>query len=233
MVIIPQIDLPREELITGKRMVIYTANEKGEFPNTFDKTFIPSSISLENQWFIGYTINIIDGFNMFEIPDIIGIGLQSYNIINGSIKAYNQYNIANPNLEKLEIVMSEEDIVNQIRSKKFLIEYELMRVYNKKLKLLYGNYGVEADTWNLQLTEANAYIADNNSVVPFITNLANIRGIDLLELANLIVAKALEFSIASSTLIGQKQLFLDRAKACSTNEELNVVLSDIDEIDNI
>ncbi len=233
MVTIPQVDLPREELITGKRMVIYTANAKGEFPNTFAKTFIPSSIPLENQWFVGYAINIIDGFNMFEIPDEIGAGLQSFNIINGSFKAYDQYNVANPDLEKLEIIMSQEDIDNQIASKMFLIEYELMRVFDKQLKLIYSTYGTEADTWTIQLTEAKAYINDNAAEVPFITNLASIRGLVLLDLANRIIAKAELFSLASSTLVGQKQLFSDRAKACLTNEELNIVLADIDAIDTI
>lgn len=233
MVTIPLIDVPRTDLITGKRLVIYTANEKGEFPNTFAKTFIPSSIPLENKWYVGYAIDIIGGFNMFEIPDIIGSGLQSYNIINGSFKAYNQYNILNPDSEKLEIVMSAEDITNQIASKKFLIDYELMRVYDKQLKLMYSTYGIEADTWTIQLTEAKAYIADINADVPFLTNLANIRGINLLELANLVMTKADQFSTYSSTLIGQKQLFADRAKACLTNEELNIVLADIDAIDTI
>ncbi len=227
MTIIPEVDAPIADSITGKKVVIYTASNKGEFPNSFMKTFIPSSIPLANDWYVGYTPLIIDGFNMVEISDIIVKGLQSYNIVNGSSKRYDQYNVANPNNEKLEIIMSEEDITNQIASKKFLINFELTRVYDIKIKSLYVEYGSEADSWNIQLEEAKAFTIDNQASVPFIVNLATIREIPLTELVTLILAKADVFSLAMSTLIGNKQKFADKVKASLTDLELINIITEI------
>jgi len=224
---IPEVDLPIEEQIVGKLVVIYTANSRGEFPHSFTKSFIPSSIPLANDWFVGYAPYIIDGFNMVEIPDIIAKGLQSYNIINGSFKRYDQYNRANENNEKLEIIMSSEDIKNQLVSKKFLINYELRRVYDMKIKKLYVEYGNEVDTWNIQLEEAKAFTANNNTPTPFIANLATIRGIELSTLVTTILTKAEAFSIAMSTLIGTKQKFSDNVKVSTTDLELINIINEI------
>ncbi len=152
---IPEVDLPITESIIGKTVVIYTANNKGEFPNSFTKAFIPSSISLSNDWYVGYTPHIIDGFNMVEIPDIIAKGLQSYNVINGVTKKYDMYTVLNDGGKKLLIDMNAEELLNQLNSKKFLINFELTRIYDIKIKSLYIAYGSETDTWGIQLEEAN------------------------------------------------------------------------------
>jgi len=230
MTTIPEVDLPIKDLIEGKKVVVYTANNKGEFPNTFMKTFIPSSIPLETEWFVGYTPIIIDGFNMIEISDIIAKGLQSFNIVNHSFKRYNQYNEANMDNEKLEIIMSDEDIKNQIESKKVIINFELTRVYDKKIKELYVDYGREADTWTTQLYEAKLFKSDSNASVPFIENIATIRGITVDVLATKILEKSIKFTQEISTLIGTKQKFSDRVKTSNTNEELNDILSEINNV---
>ena len=230
MTTIPEVDLPIKDLIEGKKIVIYTASNKGEFPNTFMKTFIPSSITLNGTWYVGYTPMIIEGFNMIEIPDIIAKGLQSFNIVNHSFKRYNQYNEANKDNEKLEIIMSDEDIKNQIASKKVIINFELIRVYDKKIKELYIDYGREADTWITQLDEAKLFKSDSNASVPFIENLAKIREITVDELATKIIEKVASFNLTMSTMIGTKQKFSDKVKKANTNEELNDILNEINKM---
>jgi len=224
---IPAVDLPITDLIEGKKVVIYTANNKGEFPNTFMKTFIPSSIPIDAEWFVGYTPIIIDGFNMLEIPDDIAKGLQSFNIINHSMKRYNQYNQMNENNEKLEIIMSDEDVAKQIEAKKYLLQYELVRLYDIKIKDLYTSYGLEKDTWAIQLEEAQSFKKDNMVDTPFLTNIAAIRKVSIETLVNKILSKSDEYKRNISTLIGNKQLFTDRIKSATTNEELNIIFDEI------
>lgn len=224
---IPEVDLPITELIIGKIVVIYTANNKGEFPNSFTKAFIPSSISLSNDWYVGYTPHIIDGFNMVEIPDIIAKGLQSYNVINGVTKKYDMYTVLNDGGKKLLIDMNAEELLNQLNSKKFLINSELTRIYDIKIKELYISYGRESDTWTTQLSEAKEFTLDSTAIVPFIANMATIRGIELSDLVATILEKAKIFSLAISTLIGNKQLFSDRVSTSSTDLSLNTIITEI------
>jgi hypothetical protein len=230
MTTIPTIDLPISDKIIGKKVVIYTTNNKGEFPNSFMKVFIPSSIPIDMAWYVGYTPFIIDGFNMVEIPDIIAEGLQSFNIVNGSFKRYNQYNVANPNNDKLEIIMSESDLIKQLNAKKFLIQFELIRIYDNKIKELYTLYGSESDTWTTQLSEAKEYTKDQSAIIPFITNVASIRGIKVDDLVKTILQKAEVFTSTISTIIGNKQLFSDRVEAASNDSEL---ISIINELSNV
>ena len=227
MTTIPLIDLPITELIIGKKVVIYTANNKGEFPNSFTKAFIPSSIPLNNDWYVGYTPFIIDGFNMVEVSDIIAKGLQSFNIINGVTKKYNMFNILNENNEKIKIEMSPDDLLNQLNSKKFLIGFELTKLYDIKIKNLYIKYGSETDTWGIQLEEAKRFVENNQSSTPFISNMATIRGIELEVLAQSILEKAAIYSLEISTLIGNKYKFSDRVKTATLDSELVDIINDI------
>lgn len=231
MTVIPEMDLTIANIISGKKAVVYSSNEKGEFPNTFDKSFIPSSITLTNNWYIGYTNSIIDGFNMIELTDNELYGLQFFNIIDGDIKKYDKFGRINPDEEKLEIVLLPEETVKQKNSKALLLDLELSKVYTRKIKLLYSSYPeVERDTWNIQYDEAVKYQLDNTASVPFITTLATARGVELSILVTLIISKANFFRDALATLIGEKQKYSDRIVTSIDNIALNTLLTEIDTI---
>ena len=53
--------------VEDKFLVIYTANKKGQMPNSFDKSVIPSSVPMNSRWYLGYTNKILEDFNMFKI----------------------------------------------------------------------------------------------------------------------------------------------------------------------
>jgi len=232
---IPKIDNDLYDLVKDKKIVIYTPNKKGEMPNTFNKGVIPSSIPLNIRWFMGYTNIIMEDFNMFEISEDIAKGLQSFNIINGIYKRYDQYFVANPDNEKLQINMSDDDIVAQIASKKVLITYELSYIYNNKFNELYRYYGSESNTWNLQIEEAQKYLADTSSPIdntkyPILNTISTSRNIDIANVAQSIIDNNNAYIAAVGTLLGQKYSFKDKITSATTNEELNTLKDQLEQL---
>lgn len=228
MIIVPEIDLPISDLILGKKAVIYLPNTRGEFPNSYDKSFIPSSITVLQNWFVGYATNIIDDFNMIEVTDDILKGLQFCNIVNGTTVKYDKYGKINPNEEKILIVMTDVELALQLAAKALLTSLETSRIYANKTKLMYAEYfQTERDTWTIQYDEATLYTADPLANVPFITTLATARGISLATLASAILVKAEYFRNRLAALLGAKQKFEDRVAACTTDAELIIILAEI------
>ena len=176
------------------KSVVYRPNYKGEFPSNFMKRFIPSNISLGNGWYVGYSPFILDGFNMFEINLSILEGLQFFNIDNHSFEKYDRYNNMNENLEKKEILLTEDELKKQLSSIKYILLLHIDYIYNIKMKDLYGSYGKESDTWGLQLEEANKYLNDKNNEVKFLKAIAMERRISLDELASNIINNADNFN---------------------------------------
>lgn len=231
MISVPEIDLPISDIIVGKKAVLYTPNEQGEFPNTFNKSFIPSSISINTNWYVGYAVDIMAGFNMIEISDEILHGLQQFDILNGDIKKYDKYGRMNPDEVKLEIVLTQEELVAQMVAKAFVMELMLGLIYSKKIGLLQLPYSIEErETWDIQYSEAKAYMIDPLSSVPFISKIAITRGVDLSFLVQSIVSKADLYRDKVAELLGTKQHYSDRVKACTTNIELNTLLTEINTI---
>jgi len=223
--IVPEIDYPIINNIKDKKIVIYTANKVGEFPHNFTKSFIPSSIPIKLDWYVGYTNIMLDDFNMIEIPLDIARGLQSFNIINHSKKRYDQYNRPNPNNEKKEIIMTEDEIYLQVKAKKFLIEKEIIRIFNKKIDSLYNQYGRESDSWEIQYSEAIEYKNGNNDT-PFIDILSSKRNISKELLIEKIIAKNKEFKQKFAKIIAEKHTLEDKLKNMNTDTLLNLFIDE-------
>jgi hypothetical protein len=231
MTLVPEIDLPITDIILGKKAVVYLPNTKGEFPNSYDKSFIPSSIVLTNNWFVGYAANILEDFNMIEISDSILQGLQFCNIVDGTTKKYDKFGRINPDEEKILITLTTAELEMQLSSKAFLLSLEASKIFASKIKLLYSSYfQAERDTWTIQYDEAQAYTADATATVPFITTLAAARGIALDELVVAILVKAEYLRNSLATLLGEKQKFEDRIVACTTDAELVTILDELSSI---
>ena len=124
------------------------------------------------------------------------------------------------------------DLINQ-----FIIDYDPTPVLRAELKAqlvidsqkfvdeailkLYPKF--EVDTWQNQLRDANAYIADNNAITPTLDALAAQRQITKLSLANKIIAKSAVFEAFSSAQAGERQRLEDLIDEAETVEELNAV----------
>jgi len=221
------IDEGLKDLIKDKKMVVYTPNSKGQMPNTYNKGMIPSSIPLCMNWYVGYTSKIMSDFNMFPITDEIGIGLQFFNIVNGANKRYDKYFMANPDNAKLVIELSDSELQQQLVSKKFIMILELGLIYSKKIKEASIKYGAEADTWDLQLSEANEYIQDTNPVdsdYTIIYAIAQARGRTLTEVAQSIISNNKSYKQTIGKLLAAKYSKKDEINAATTNNELINIL---------
>ena len=64
-------------------------------------------------------------------------------------------------------------------------------------------------TWDAQVKEADAYLADNQAATPLLTTMATHRGVTLEDLVTWVKENEMVFRIAIGTLLGQQQRELD------------------------
>jgi len=81
----------------------------------------------------------------------------------------------------------------------------------------------EVDTFNTQEREALAYQIDSSTIVPLLTELANIRGITVSELALRVIAHAAAYKNAMGQVMGKKHSFEDEIKLATTIEDLYTI----------
>lgn len=81
----------------------------------------------------------------------------------------------------------------------------------------------EVATWDVQKQEAEAYMTDNTTPTPFLSALAEARGVSLFWLVNKVIDKSSLFSVASGTITGKRQALEDRIKSAQTREELEQI----------
>jgi len=227
---IAHIDEGLTDLIQDKKTVLYTPNNKGQMPSSYNKGLIPSSIPIDMNWYIGYTNFIMEGFNMFEISDEIAEGLQFFNTIDGANKRYDKFFVPNENNEKLTITLDDDELFKQLTSKKYLMVAEVNRIYDIKFKQLIQKYGAESNTWRMQLSEAEAYIKDNNSNCPIIKAISESRNIDIVDVANDIILNNNKYITAIGSLLGSKYSIKDSINGCSTNADLINILDTLNTI---
>ena len=80
---------------------------------------------------------------------------------------------------------------------------DILTIYSLKMKQLVSKYTEEEQkTWNTQLEEAKAYLADNSASVPMLTEIAD--GVDIGILAQKIVDKATFLQVESGKLLAWK-----------------------------
>ena len=81
----------------------------------------------------------------------------------------------------------------------------------------------EVLTFDQQLIEAQAYMADDTAAVPLLSALASARGIELADLVQRVIAKSNAFTRLSGYIIGQRQALEDRLDACTTTAEVEAI----------
>jgi len=221
------------DIVQNKKVIIYTPNNKGQLPYSFNKSIIPSSIPVNLNWYIGYADSIMADFNMFEITDEIAVGLQFFNSVNGANKRYDKYFRPNADFEKLEIILTDLELAQQLASKQFLLLRELELIFSTKIEDISRTYGAESTTWSLQLEEANS-IATAGTLVPedyvILNSISTARNLTLLEVAEKVIANSDEYKANIGTTLAEKYTFKDRINSCTSNsalinitEELNLL----------
>lgn len=81
----------------------------------------------------------------------------------------------------------------------------------------------EIDTWQNQLSDAQAYLNDNLATTITLDSLSNKRGKNKEELANKIIEKYQLFSVFSGEQAGERQRIEDLIDSGETAEELNAI----------
>lgn len=82
-------------------------------------------------------------------------------------------------------------------------------------------------TFDQQVSEATAYLADPTAACPMLAPLAQARGIVLDDLCTRVLAKHAAFSAATGVLMGQRQALEDRVDAADSPAQVQGILVDI------
>ncbi len=85
----------------------------------------------------------------------------------------------------------------------------------------------EVMTFDQQVTEARAYMADPSEKVSLLASLASARGIELADLVTRVLAKQKAYSVLSGAVIGQRQALVDQLDTCTTVDEVNAMTVNI------
>lgn len=64
-------------------------------------------------------------------------------------------------------------------------------------------------TWDMQVKEADAYLADNNADIPMLSAIATNRGITISDLVDRVKENEAHYRVSVGTLLGQQQAELD------------------------
>lgn len=81
----------------------------------------------------------------------------------------------------------------------------------------------EVMTFDQQVSEARAYMADPASTVSLLASLASARGIELSGLVAKVLAKHQSYSVLSGAVIGQRQALEDQLDTCTSVDAVNAM----------
>lgn len=119
------------------------------------------------------------------------------------------------------VIHTPEEEAQRLAGVKFAKLSEINAVADRAIATLTATYpDREISTFDKQENEARAYASDAMSSTPFLSALAQARGISLADLVKRVLAKADAFAVASGSIIGQRQALEDRLDACTTLEEV-------------
>jgi hypothetical protein len=81
----------------------------------------------------------------------------------------------------------------------------------------------ERETWIIQANEAEALIADPETLAPMLRALAALRGIELADLVTKVIGNANLFRVASGQILGQQQALLDALYAAEDGDMITEI----------
>ena len=141
----------------------------------------------------------VDNINKLTLTD-------DYTGVNADLNSY--YITITDNLYRLKI------------AKKKLI----LNAYRDQVAQITAQYEQsEIDTWTYQKDQAEAYVANSNAIVPFLTAQAAARELAIAELSALIVAKSTLYQVTVAAILGKRQKLMDAIDAAVTIEQLNLI----------
>jgi len=186
-----------------------------------DKTITPifraQSVTVGS---VQYPANI---FDLWSPAELKAIGI--YPLVPQS--APDQWHVAGTPTYKLvagKVVESRTDTEIDLASAKTIKQSQIDMDFEQQIQTLVAGYPqAERESWSVQESEADAYMADNAATVPMLNGLSKARGVPVADLATRIKANAAMFKSASSSLIGQRQKRSDLNAAATTLAEVIAV----------
>lgn len=125
--------------------------------------------------------------------------------------------------KEIDIDIALEQIIqscDEIKALKVLVLLKITRAMEAVAANSLGKLGLEAQTWQLQKTELEAYRANSKASTPFCDQIAKIRGISKKELMNKIEAKSKAYVDGVGSLLGIKQALEDKITKAEDIETL-------------
>lgn len=168
-----------------------------------------------------FTTGEINDYSITAVPDnlITAINLLDYSIFpDGTVKKWGTG--PSPTTDPL----TGADLQNFIVGAKFISKLNISDDYNKKYEALVNTESdLEQSSWAEQLTEAQAYLADNNSPTPLLSMLAPLRNNTVQQYAQKVVTASENYKLARNTLLAElktKYQELDNAQTALQVKEL-------------
>jgi len=184
---------------------------------------IPQNIeigSLDNVTFykVPDITNINGDYNISPIQDLEKIGLECARMLRkGNFSRYTETG------EKIKPKMTDDEKVLGLEVRK-IVKIIKLRKYNEDLiQNTFPILSNEKSSWERQKTEADLYTLDNTASVPFITELANKRGITLDILVEKILEKAEAYALFVASTLGTQHKQEKEIEDCLSLEELDKV----------
>lgn len=124
-----------------------------------------------------------------------------------------------------EVVTLPEQTLEEAKAAKLA---EINGACDSILKAAVKSYpDTEVMTFDQQVREAQAWLADPASPVSLLASLASARSVGLADLARRVMVKHQSYSILSGAVIGQRQALEDQLDACNSIEEVNALAVNI------
>ena len=152
-------------------------------------------------------------------------GSRYWGEIRGERSAYGENEEGTTNKGRETIDDTKFDI--SLRVMKQVTALAIQEIFEKRETLLRTKYSnLEMATWETQLKEARAYLADDTTEVVLINRLAEVRGLTTDVFAAKIVSKSDAFNVELNDLAVKEQELIAKVNACANNRDANVFLED-------
>ena len=119
---------------------------------------------------------------------------------------------------------TEAELAQQVDQRRADKLREINEGYSAALSHILADYpDAETRTWDKQEQEARAYAADNTATTPLLTEIANARGLTVVEFVSRVIANADAWIQLSGAATGKRHVLEERIGAATTVEDLEAI----------
>jgi hypothetical protein len=121
--------------------------------------------------------------------------------------------------------MTDDEVVDRYEAIRWVRIRMVKDYYKQKFETLSINKTPqERATWDVQLSEAKAYVLDNTVNVPTLTMLANVRGVSVSDLATLVIEASNNYNTQVAQMFAEEEGYVTQLKNAQGDDIINVDL---------